>query len=64
LAALCWSRHPDWTAEQVGSALRHAAHDLGPPGPDFETGYGLINMPAPDAAPTVRLSAKSPRKIN
>jgi subtilisin family serine protease len=58
LAALCWSRHPDWTAEQISSALRRAAHDLGPPGPDFETGYGLISMPGPDLAPTIRLSAK------
>jgi hypothetical protein len=45
LAALCWSRHPDWTAQRVTDALRHAARDLGPPGPDFETGYGLISMP-------------------
>src|SRR5439155_5680244 len=25
LAALCWSRHPDWTANQVRDALRQAA---------------------------------------
>ena len=46
LAALCWSHHPDWTARHVTDLLRSAARDLGPPGPDFETGYGLISMPA------------------
>lgn len=46
LAALCWSRHPDWTAAQVRRALCQAAQDLGPPGPDAETGYGLIRLPA------------------
>jgi subtilisin family serine protease len=51
LAALCWSRHPDWTAAQVRQALCHAAHDLGPPGPDAETGYGLIHLPSEAASP-------------
>jgi subtilisin family serine protease len=45
LAALWWSRHPDWTADQVREALRTAAQDLGPPGPDCETGYGLVHLP-------------------
>jgi hypothetical protein len=45
LAALWWSRHPDWTAEHVRAAMRAAAHDLDPPGPDVETGYGLIGLP-------------------
>lgn len=45
LAALCWSRSPDWTAEQVRKALEKAAKDLGPPGHDYETGYGLILAP-------------------
>ena len=45
LAALLWSRHPDWTADQVRAALRTSAHDLAPPGPDRETGYGLIHLP-------------------
>lgn len=48
LAALVWSRHPDWSADQVRAALRAAARDLGPPGHDFETGYGLIALPAED----------------
>lgn len=46
LAALCWSRHADWRAEQVREALLHSAHDLGPAGHDWETGYGMIALPA------------------
>jgi hypothetical protein len=45
LATLLWSRHPEWTAAQVRAALRDAADDLGPPGHDCETGYGLIRLP-------------------
>ncbi len=45
LAALCWSRHPDWTAQQVRAALQKAARDLGPPGHDWETGYGMVALP-------------------
>jgi hypothetical protein len=49
LAALLWSRHPDWTAARVRAALRAAAVDLGPPGHDVETGYGLVRLPEGDA---------------
>jgi subtilisin family serine protease len=45
LAALLWARHPEWTAQRVRQALCAAARDLGPPGHDYETGYGLIRMP-------------------
>src|SRR5262249_19824172 len=45
LAALWWSRYPTWTAEQVRTVLRTTARDLGPPGHDWETGYGLITLP-------------------
>ena len=45
LAALWWSRHPDWTADQVIRAMRKTARDLGPPGHDWETGYGVIALP-------------------
>ena len=45
LAALWWSRHPDWTAQQVRTAMRQTARDLGPPGHDWETGYGLVRLP-------------------
>ena len=46
LAALCWSRHPDWTAAHVRQAMQAAAVDLNTPGPDAETGYGLLHVPA------------------
>ena len=45
LAALLWSSHPDWTPNQIAQALREVALDLGPPGHDCETGYGLIRLP-------------------
>jgi subtilisin family serine protease len=45
MAALIWSRRPAWTAAQVWDSLRQSARDLGPPGHDFETGYGLIQLP-------------------
>ncbi len=45
LAALLWSRHAGWTAAQVRKALLTSARDLGPPGHDYETGYGLISLP-------------------
>src|SRR5262249_18791508 len=48
LAALWWSRHPDWTAAQVRQALKTAARDVGPVGPDCETGYGVVALPARD----------------
>ncbi len=47
LAALLWSRHPDRTPSQVIEALREAALDLGPPGHDYDTGYGLVRLPSP-----------------
>jgi subtilisin family serine protease len=50
LAALCWSRHADWTPNQVRQALLKSARDLGPPGPDFETGYGMIALPPEEMA--------------
>jgi subtilisin family serine protease len=45
LAALLWSKHPLWTAAQIRQALCTSARDLGPPGHDFETGYGMIRLP-------------------
>jgi subtilisin family serine protease len=47
LAALWFSRHPEWMADQVHAAMKSSAHDLGPKNYDFETGFGLIGMPKP-----------------
>jgi subtilisin family serine protease len=45
LGALVWSRQPQATAQQVRETLRKSAHDLGDPGYDPETGYGLVGLP-------------------
>jgi hypothetical protein len=45
VAALVWSRNPRSTPRQVIAAMREAAVDLGPPGHDYDTGYGLIRLP-------------------
>src|SRR5438128_10265439 len=45
IAALIWSKHPGWTASQVCETLRLSARDLGPPGHDYETGYGMSHLP-------------------
>lgn len=47
LAALYWGRYPACTARQVRDALLRAAHDTGPPGPDAETGHGVVSLPLP-----------------
>ena len=45
LAALVRGRHLDWTADRVRSFLARHAADLGPPGHDAETGFGLPRLP-------------------
>jgi hypothetical protein len=45
LAALVWSRNPEWTPARVSESLRQTARDLGQPGHDCETGYGLVRLP-------------------
>jgi subtilisin family serine protease len=45
LAAVLLSRSPASAPRQVVDALRSAAEDLGPPGHDWETGYGLLRLP-------------------
>jgi subtilisin family serine protease len=44
-AALWWARHPRWTADKIRASIKASAQDLGPPGHDIETGYGLIHLP-------------------
>ncbi len=45
LAALVWASQPNAPALEVTRRLREGALDLGPPGHDHETGYGLIRLP-------------------
>ena len=41
--ALLLSAYPDLTPDQLETALKVSAIDLGPAGPDNENGYGLVN---------------------
>lgn len=43
VAALIWSKHPDWNAEQVKIALENGAKDLGIPGRDEQYGFGRVD---------------------
>ncbi len=45
LAALLWSRSPQWSAGQVREALRSAVQRLGKGEHNLETGFGLIHLP-------------------
>jgi subtilisin family serine protease len=45
LAALLWSRHPGWSADQMREALHSAARRLSGRDHDDETGYGRIHLP-------------------
>ncbi len=48
LAALLWSRHADWNAQQIRSTLQSAAHPCSANSPTWETGHGLLCLPPPD----------------
>jgi len=43
VAALVWSKHPEWTAKQVRAQMEKSAVDLGTPGKDNSFGYGRID---------------------
>jgi subtilisin family serine protease len=42
VAALVWSTNPDWSNEEIRTALQLTAYDLGGPGRDVYYGYGLV----------------------
>ncbi|MNS39646.1 Thermophilic serine proteinase precursor [compost metagenome] len=46
VAALVWSAHPEWTAEQVKSHIERTATDKGAPGVDSLYGHGEVNVQA------------------
>lgn len=50
-AAWIWTVRPTLDAGQVAQLLRSTARDVGPPGFDDDTGYGVIDIPAALAAP-------------
>jgi subtilisin family serine protease len=45
LAALLWSRHPDWTAGEVRETLRSSAQRPKSGEHDYETGFGRVRLP-------------------
>jgi subtilisin family serine protease len=45
LAAVVWSRHPDWNARRVGDALKDAARPCSPDSAAWETGHGMLHLP-------------------
>ncbi len=49
-AAVILSRHPELDPTAVKRMLVHSARDIGTPGVDLETGYGLLDLPAALAA--------------
>jgi hypothetical protein len=49
-AAWVWTLRPTLTAGQVADVLRTSARDVGSPGFDTETGWGIVNIPAALAA--------------
>jgi serine protease len=42
IAALIWSNNTRWTNAQIREALESTARDLGPPGRDNSSGFGLV----------------------
>lgn len=51
-AAWLWTVRPDLDASQVAEILRESARDVGAPGFDTATGYGILDLTAALVAPT------------
>ena len=50
-AAWVWTRRPELDASQLFEIMRRSARDLGAPGVDHESGYGMLDLPAALAYP-------------
>lgn len=59
-AAWVWTLRPTLAAGQVADVLRAGAKDIGQPGFDISSGWGLVNIPAALAAPTPPLDSSEP----
>ncbi len=59
-AAWVWTVRPTLAASQVADLLRTTARDIGPPGWDSSSGYGIVNIPAALAAPDPALDPSEP----
>jgi hypothetical protein len=51
-AAWVWTVRPTLTVSQLAELLRSTARDMGTPGVDNATGWGILDIPAALAAPT------------
>ena len=51
-AAWIWSARPDLSNGQLADVLRESAQDIGTPGYDTQTGFGLVNIPKALSAAT------------
>jgi subtilisin family serine protease len=60
-AAWVWTVRPDLDASQLFEIMRRSASDIGTPGRDDATGYGLLNVPS---ALTFQASVKDPLEPN
>jgi subtilisin family serine protease len=49
-AAWVWTLRPTLTVSQIAGVLRAGARDIGPPGFDNASGWGIVNIPASLAA--------------
>jgi subtilisin family serine protease len=59
-AAWIWTQRPELDAGQVAELLRRSARDVGAPGFDFDTGWGLLDIPAALSAPAPRRDPSEP----
>jgi subtilisin family serine protease len=50
-AAWVWTMRPTLTVSQIAGVLRKGARDIGPPGFDNASGWGIVNIPGALAAP-------------
>ncbi len=51
-AAWVWTMRPTLSAAQIAEVLRRSARDIGPPGFDNASGFGIVDIPGALAAPT------------
>ena len=59
-AAWIWTVRPTLDAGQVAQILRNSATDIGAPGRDPSSGYGLLNLPAALSTPAPPRDADEP----
>jgi hypothetical protein len=59
-AAALWTARPKLDKTQIFELLRGTARDVGEPGRDVDTGFGLLNLPAAARAAVPRVDPQEP----